>query len=103
MPAPGYAIIGPHRWRQWTERYARVGQFFDVLARQRDTQTFGHERHEAGLQLRILQNPRPEARRLAGFAEPVAKTGMGLLGHADKKHRFQVLQMHPRLPEQWMF
>src|SRR5438128_11820846 len=77
-------------------------QLFDVLARQRDAQTFGDEGHEGRFQLGVLKNPRRKARRLARVAKPVAKTRMGLFGHADKEHRFQFAETYSTLPGQTM-
>jgi len=74
-----------------------------MLARQRNPQTLGHEGHERGLQLRILQDSRRETRSLAGFIEPIAKTWMRLLRHANKKHCLERCEIYPALSGQRMF
>src|ERR1041384_8047518 len=58
IPFPGNAIIAFDRRCQGPERYSGVGQFFDVLARQCDTQTLGYKGHQGGFQLGVLNNPR---------------------------------------------
>src|SRR5437016_5636222 len=77
-PVPGDAIVALDRWRQRPEGHSGMGQAFDVLASQCDSQAVGDERHEGGFQLGLLKNSRRKAGRLAGFAEPVTKARMRL-------------------------
>src|ERR1035441_327037 len=103
IPAPGNAIVALDQRGQGPESHSGVGQLFDVLARQKAAQTFGHKGHEGGLQLGVLQYPRGETRLLARFSQPLAETWMRPFGHADKEHRFQFAEAYLGLAGQRMF
>src|SRR5258706_1663131 len=94
---PGDAIIGLDRRAKVTKNHAGVREVFDLLPGQRDAQALGDEAHQAGLEVRVLQDSRSKARRLAYFRKPFAKARVGLFRHAHKKHRFKVSKTYFRL------
>jgi hypothetical protein len=87
---PGDAIIGFDSRTQWPEKDAGMRLVLDLLASQRDAQPFGNKAQQAWLDFGILQDPRSKIRGPANFTQPFTKAGMCFLGHADKKHRFEV-------------